>query len=189
MEESAQIIQKELGAHEHVLWQGCPRQGVMLRSSDAVIIPFSLLWGGFAIFWEAMALTQTCRSSGPVWVLPIFGIPFVLFGLYLIVGRFFVDAQQRAKTYYGVTDERIIIISGLFNKGVKSLNIRTLTDISLAEQAGGYGTISFGPVNPFSGRYPQGLWSGMSNMMPNFDTIPQAKDVYDRIRKAQTDAK
>lgn len=42
-------------------------------------------------------------------------------------------AQQRATSFhkeYGLTDDRIIIKSGVFNKTIKSLNVRTLSDIS-----------------------------------------------------------
>src|SRR6185437_8193931 len=93
----------------------------VLRPSDAYMIPFSLLWGGFAIFWEIGAL----RTNGPNAVLmSIWGIPFVLAGLYLIVGRFFVDAGIRAKTFYGLTNHRAIIISGLFSRTINALALR-----------------------------------------------------------------
>jgi len=73
----------------------------------------------------------------------LWGIPFVLVGLYIVVGRFFVDARTRGRTFYGVTSERIIIISGVFSRQTKSLQLRTLSDISLTERADGSGTITF----------------------------------------------
>jgi len=189
--ECEQVIQKELGSHERLIWVGRPKQGIMLRPNDIFLIPFSILWGGFAIFWEVMALTSVLKGAekgGPtVLIFPIFGIPFVIVGLYLIFGRFIVDAKQRGNTYYGVTNERIIIVSGLFSKKVKSLNIKTLSDIALTEKANRYGTISFGPTNPFNWWYAGCFWPGIGNIPPMFEMIPNVKEVYDEIRKIQDD--
>ena len=48
---------KELGEHlakgESLLWSGQPRQGVMLRWSDAFLIPITLAWSGVMLVFEA----------------------------------------------------------------------------------------------------------------------------------------
>ena len=176
-----------LDAGERLLWSGQPRSGIRLRAQDAFLIPFSLLWGGFAIFWEVMALTATSKAPGPVAVVfPLFGLAFVFVGLYLIFGRFIVDARSRARTLYGVTSERIIIVSGLFSQQTKSLQLRTLTDLSLTECSDGSGTITFGPTHFMDSFFPVGSWPGRRRYAPPaFDLIERAKEVYEIICKAQ----
>ena len=179
--EQRQYLQAQLAPQEQLLWSGQPQSGIVFRRSDALTVPFSLMWGGFAIFWET-----TVFLSGAPFFFKLWGIPFVLVGLYMIVGRFIVDAKQRAKTYYGITNERIIIVSGLGKRKVKSLNLSTLTDLSMEEGANGSGTIFFGPANaafgwlagtPFNSRGVQ--------PPPSFEMIRGAKAVYETIRNAQ----
>jgi Bacterial PH domain len=176
------LVQHQLTSDERLLWSGQPRKGLTLRASDALAIPFSLMWGGFAIFWE-----YSVATTGTPFFFKLWGVPFVLVGLYMIVGRFFYDAQARAKTYYAVTDSRILIISGIFSQQIKSLSLNTLADISLAEGAGGEGTITFG--NGQSNGSPFGRsrsWPGSQRYSPPcFELIPRAKSVYDLIREAK----
>jgi hypothetical protein len=55
-----------------------------LRRADALFIPFSLMWAGFAFFWETMAI----RGGAPFFFW-LWGIPFILIGVWITVGRFF----------------------------------------------------------------------------------------------------
>ena len=126
--DATQVIQSELESGERLLWAGQPIQGIKLRGSDVFMIPFSFLWGGFAIFWEYSVI----QNDAPFFFI-LFGIPFVLVGVYIMFGRFFIEAKQRSKTFYGLSNERVVIASGLLRKKVRSLNLRTLTDVSLSE--------------------------------------------------------
>lgn len=182
--EASSSIQTYLTPNETLLWSGQPRKGLALRPTDALLIPFSLMWGGFAFFWEASVIISDAPFFFKLW-----GIPFVLVGFYLIVGRFFVDAQQRGKTYYGLTNERVVIVSGLINQQVKSLNLRTLGDISMSQKADGSGTITFGTTGPFNWGNAGFTWPGnRTQTVPCFEMIPQVKQVYDSIRAAQRGA-
>jgi len=78
----------EVDPGERLLWMGKPAAPGWFQRQDLVLVPFSLLWGGFAIFWEAVALSS--RSARDSVIFPLWGVPFVLVGLYLIFGRLYV---------------------------------------------------------------------------------------------------
>ena len=50
--DSLNAVQPELTSGESILWAGQPNSRVVFHKEDALLVPFSLLWGGFAIFWE-----------------------------------------------------------------------------------------------------------------------------------------
>ncbi len=148
------------------------------------MIPFSLLWGGFAFFWEYSVIST---GQAPVFFM-LWGIPFVAIGLHFIFGRFLVDAKQRANTSYGVTNQRVIIVSGISSKKIKSLNLRSLSDLSLDERSNGSGIISFG-ASSFPTWWTSGIaWPGMPAPVPTFELTENARTVFEMIRKAQGSA-
>ena len=175
------FLAQQLDPGERMLWSGQPRGGIRLRVQDAFLIPFSVLWCGFAIFWEVGVV----RSHAPFFFM-LWGIPFVCVGLFFVFGRFLFDAYNRARIFYGVTNERILIVSGLFARQTKSLQLRTLTDVSLTQRGDGSGTITFGPTHSMNAFFPAGAWPGAGRYAPPaFDLIENAKGVYDLIRQAQ----
>ena len=183
--DTASVVRSQLNPGETLLWSGQPRKGIVFRASDAVLIPFSLLWGGFAIFWQSAAI-----KSGDLFFM-MWGIPFVLVGLQMIFGRFVVEAKQRGKTYYAVSNEHAIIVSGWFSRKVTSLNLKTLSDVSLEEKADGSGTITFGSSKASwdsraSRQDNWGRWPfGRRLSGPGFEMIQEARKVYEIIRGVQ----
>lgn len=175
-------IALELVGAERMLWAGRPRRGIVFRSSDLFMVPFSLLWAGFAFFWEASVI-----ASGAPFFFGLWGIPFVAVGLYIVAGRFFVDSLARDRTFYGVTDERVVIVSGITSRRVTSLSLRTLSDITLSEKADRTGTISFGPIQYLQWRPGGQAWPGGARMAPAFEMIRDARSVCDLIRTAQSE--
>jgi hypothetical protein len=176
----ATAIQALLEPGENILWIGQPQQGLMLRASDGFTIPFSLLWCGFAIFWEFMALEHGAPGFFDAW-----GIPFVLIGLYMVFGRFFFDAFQRARTNYAVTDQRVLIATQGFTTSVRTLAIEGLTDINVSLKPNGRGTLKFGrDVSPY-GSFAFRGWPGAGSMAPAFEGIDNAIDVLHIIRDAR----
>lgn len=178
----ADKFRDELNPGEKIIWSGQPQQGLRLRPSDIFMIPFSLLWGGFAFFWEG-----TVIASGVPFFFMLWGIPFVLVGLYMIFGRFLVDVAQRSKTYYALTTERAIILSGLLNENIKTLKLQQIPEINITTRSNGTGTITFGPSHPMAWMYSS---SGFPNMgryqiAPSFEMIEDARMVYQQIKRLQ----
>jgi hypothetical protein len=146
-----------LAPGERIIWTGLPRQGVMFAPFDVLLIPFSLLWGGFAIFWEATVL----MSHAP-WFFGLWGIPFVLVGLFMIFGRFFADAWVRARTLYALTDRRALVIKAI---GWRSFNSAPLgASVSVKNQSADRGTIEFA-----SGALFGGVFRSRNPWMPSLD--------------------
>jgi hypothetical protein len=109
---SFEAIQPELTSGESILWAAQPNTSGIFRREDLYLIPFSLLWGGFAIFWEA-GVTGFWGSSkthpAPAFFM-LWGIPFVVIGQYMIWGRFIVAAWKKRRTFYALTNRRAVVV-------------------------------------------------------------------------------
>jgi hypothetical protein len=174
-------IRNELKGHESLLWAGKPRQGLRLTAGDALMIPFSLMWCGFAVVWEVTAI----RAGGPFFFV-LWGLPFVAVGLYLVFGRFFADAYRRGRTFYGLTGERVLIVTLVRARKVESLGLTGLSQVELTEKAQRRGSIRFGAQAPMQAWFASSGWPGASRgAPPSFEDIDDARDVYDRLQRAQ----
>lgn len=118
-----------------------------ITRADVFLVPFSLFWGGFAIFWLVGA-TVAVGAFG------LFGVPIVLFGLYLIFGRFIYKANRRRRTGYAVTDRRVLqIVRGRNGESVDAFYLRSLPSISTSVGADGKGSIQIGQMPWFGAMY------------------------------------
>lgn len=182
---SSQPFQPHFLPGEDILWSGRPKQGLYLRAADAFLIPISIIWGGFAIIWNALVwLTPSNTTSGisPAWLFRLLGLPFLLAGTYMIIGRFIHDALIRMGRFYAVTSQRVLILSG---SALVSLDIHRLPRFELSEHRDGTGTINFEPsyVMPFAGWKGFRIWLPPSDRAIWFFRIQNARHVYELIRK------
>lgn len=130
-----------LAPGETILWRGKPEKGHLLNQGDVVMIPFSIFWCGFAVFWFISA-AQTGAFA-------LFGIPFVCVGIYMTVGRFFLMAHRRKNTAYVITTAKIIRRQG---RRIDMLDAKTMPTIHVTAHTDGTGNIRFGQIINDRGR-------------------------------------
>jgi hypothetical protein len=174
-------LHDRLQSGERLIWSGAPAQGLLLTTQDWYLVPFSLVWGGFVIFWEFTALTQQTNGNA---FMAVWGIPFMLVGLYLIIGRFLIDAWVRSGMAYAVTNKRILILRSPPFSNFTSVAIDRLPDASLKEGSDGRGTIRFSPSIPVWGRRGFSSWTPSLDPTPQFLGIENARSVFDQIQSA-----
>lgn len=135
---STDVFDRYLRVDEEILWWGQPHPYHLLSVADIFMIPFSLLWGGFAYFWEFLVITS---GAPPLFVL--WGIPFVLIGSYMIFGRFIHNYLIRRNMYYAITDQRLIILRKFLSEKAYFMPIEKAEIRGQSYGWGDVGTIQF----------------------------------------------
>ena len=188
-----------LAAGEAVRWSGAPPKGLLFRGSDAVAIPISILWAGFMIFWNAslwLALAIGLSRGAPsAWdagmglatlaLFPIVGLVFLGFAYHALIGPFISDAQDRARTFYVVTNYRAIIAKrrGRTLREIRGYELTMGGEISVKDRSRGTGSITFGQSDPWFGPAQQHLTEFV------FDRIPNVREVARVVEEARRNAR
>ena len=184
--EQALKFQPELMSGEVLLWTGRPNPGRVFHSDDGYAIPFSLLWGGFFVFWENMAV-----KSGSLFMI-VWGIPFIVIGQYVIWGRFLYDAWIKRRTFYAITNRRVLILQESWKLKRSATYLEGIPTIE--SEGAAVGTIWFGPKYPViagRGQKTRG-WSRFKvGDVPVFADIDDVEAVHHLVRdlKEKTMAK
>jgi hypothetical protein len=166
--DAANVFDSYLTKDETILWMGKPNPVSLFSLADLFLIPFSLLWGGFAIFWEGAALS----SRAPDLLFSLWGIPFVLMGQYFIWGRFVHKYLRRKSTYYALTEKRALILNTFFGKSFKAYFLHQMSSLDHQRNS-----ILFGDGNAaVYSQIRRADWSGESQ--PGFYSIPDTDEVY-----------
>ncbi len=136
---------------EEIAWQGRPDKAIIWADMLSFESLFGIFFGGFALFWIAGASAMIGGQAsfggnsgiGAVFTFfPLFGLPFLAIGLYMVVGRIFWDAHRRGRTWYTLTDRAAYIARDTMGK-------RSLKRYAIAEmqppnlQDGQPGTVIF----------------------------------------------
>lgn len=185
------VFSSELMPGETIEWTGQPNPAVIFHRGDWGAIPSSFICGGFAILWLLAASgllplgSQKDHFFHPLAI--IFGTPFVLLGQYLIWGRFVYAWWKKKRTYYALTDRRVLIVRYEFrNRASSSVMLDTLPMIDKHVRYDGIGSISFGAR--FQAEWQWGR-NSQTPRAPSFDDIENADSIYQTVLRLQDQAR
>ncbi len=167
-------INKYIMPDEYVVWNGRPGKGHLLTSYDIFMIPFSIIWCGFAILWETIAFTSSASLFFKLW-----GIPFICVGLFMLFGRFILKSYIRKETIYVITNKRIFS----FRKNqVQTLDYHMNPTRNVTQHQDGTGTIRFYSTPTFNTQF-SALFISMQSFRHNdqyfeLENIPDVDRVF-----------
>jgi hypothetical protein len=168
---------------ERILWTGRPSGGILFTGQDVFMVPFSLAWCGFAIFWTTSASQESTPGFFTLW-----GAMFVLVGMFFVFGRFLADAWVRSGVRYALTDQRVLISRSAPFSNFAAVGLAQLPDLQLSERGGGSGTIRFGSSRSPWQAQNWGLWMPSLAATPQFLAIADARRVFDMVQQAAAKA-
>lgn len=164
---------------EKILWQGKPVTRFAFRPTDFLLSGFGLVFFAFAIFWTVMASSMSSGTGPFGYIFPLFGIPFILVGGFLLFGRFFWDVHRRSRTWYTLMDKRAFIATNLLgNRTLKNYTIDEDSPIVLV------GESSEQTVH-FAERVKRGSKGNTYTEAIGFELLPdnEGREVYGMLRE------
>jgi hypothetical protein len=180
--EAEAMIRPELSIGEQLLWFGHPDTGYRFQPGGRILfgVVLALAVGVLAIYvWEL----ETKLPQH--WLFDVAIMSTLVF--LLLHSRYREVKSIRRDTFYGLSDERILIVRLFRGRRVQSISLKSLSEISLQMRGESIGTLEFGPATsstPWDGIFasPRALFSA------SFDAIEDARTVFDLVRKAQSAA-
>jgi|CXWK01.1.fsa_nt_gi hypothetical protein len=193
---AAAVMAAHLAPGEELLWAGRPKLGFALRGSDSffilclTLLVMGVIWGIIAI-WRQVGVASVR-----------FSLLFLLAPVTLIVTRYWFDARLRGRTFYGVTNQRAIIVTYWLQQEIQSVYYKALLDLRSTQRWDHTGTLEFmidlGRFNLSErgafGYNRSDLWfPGARNLRfpipPAFEMIAKPLEVERLILKARDEAK
>lgn len=162
------IFKDQLSGKEQILWASPPKQGLQFRTSDKYMIPFSLLWCATVVVWEWFTLGMGELGTTMAW----FGVPFMLIGLYLLIGRFFMDAFVRKHIFYAISTKKLLVKTGKWNRSTDIFPLKSIHRLTLETGKKGSGTLRCYDTN--------------NVLLLQMDMIPDVLQVADTIENAKS---
>jgi hypothetical protein len=138
--------QSELQSGESLYWTGTanPARAAVTALPAAI---FGIPFAGFALFWingayhasSQISKRPDALSKGFT-VFPLFGLPFLVIGLGIVLAPLWAYLKGRS-TVYAVTNQRVMVITGGGNRSVKSYTPADIVFVEHRERPDGSGDV------------------------------------------------
>jgi hypothetical protein len=148
-------IKQYLETDEVLIWAGQPKKGIVFEIADIFKTIFILAFFAFTYFAIKLLADISLLIAIPI------GIIFFSGGILLGFRRFIIDAELRKKTFYGLTNKRIIINSNIAHKKIQSVYFNSKPKIEFLPNLDDTSTIDVGI------KEPTGSTRGGFKWMPN----------------------
>ena len=191
-------FRNELMTDENILWTGRPDMSVVFSISDLPQMLFGLVFTAFSIFWMAAASgmlfgpsgNKSLEHPGPFMFFPLFGLPFVLIGLGLLIGPFTYKRWVKMHTLYGVTNKRVLVLTDKPTRKLQAMFLKDIPSIDKSVRANGIGTINFGNITTFGPSSNMNTCNSYNRiqMYPIFYDVAGADSVYGIVNSAKSKA-
>lgn len=169
---------------ERLLWEGEPAKGLRINGAAITKSLFGIPFLAFALFWTYGASDSFSTFLAPTLgfktFFPMFGILFILVGLYMLVGQYFWGAYKRGRTRYALSDKRAFIASQAIRKELNFYPIKAATEVHMKP---GTETSIYFAVRIYRSK------NGARRVPLGFEYISDGEEVYRLIRQIQNDDK
>ena len=144
-------LRSELNRTEKLIWSGQPIARRSLGGSLLFVV-IGVFFTTFWLFWiiGSFNMTRPDRSSETSafsYVFPLFGLPFILFGVGMLSSPYWMWRKAQ-KTVYALTDERALILTPTWPRGVsvRSIPPEELSPRKRTRNSDGSGSLLFSRV-------------------------------------------
>lgn len=171
----------KLMPEETIEWHGKSERKKMIGYSDYMYIPFSIMWLGFICVWEYNVIVV----QYPL-VFHLLGVPMLLAGLYMTIGRFIYKVYKKKNSCYIITNQRVIETYEDPRLGYKEKAIKEIGRMVRFIEKDGVGTLVFDDINP---AYIMKLNDGMepfrrrTKKVIGFYDVKEAEKLYEMIQR------
>jgi hypothetical protein len=140
---------------EALLWAERPNGSTNFFKAFGIWI-FAIPWTTFALFWESMVagplilpwFDYEIKGAPPgdsalimLWVMALFGLPFIFIGLGMLLSPFYV-LRKNYQTFYVLTSRRLAILTGTKNITITSIKPGEIRKITRKERPDGRGSLA-----------------------------------------------